>query len=408
MSVEASDSLPHTEERPLESTSADPSHVRILIALCVASFLAALNFFATSPFYPEITRDLGTTVPVLGQIATLLIFISALLGLAMGPLADRYGFRWPLVIGMVAIALHLVGVGLAPSFWVLLPLSLMGGLGDALAFGLPLAIAGAHFSGRAQRQAMGWTIGALSSAPIVGVPILTAIGDLTNWRVALIAAGLGSLIAAWFVAGSLPADRRRPTDSLRIASLLAAYRPLLRHRSTMRLYGSTALRSVTGIGLITYLGAFLSDAVGLGTGQIGLVYMIGGIGYAGGSVIAGRRLRDSEPRAMVAITCGIVGISVGAMILLATTWTAVVLVLVTSFASAVAAIGIATLLVSESPAGIGTTMVFNGSVLNLGSAAGAALGGALIAIGGYDALGAGLPVFALIAAVLAWWPPHRE
>jgi predicted MFS family arabinose efflux permease len=49
-------------------------------------------------------------------------------------------------------------------------------------------------------------------------------------------------------------------------------------------------------------------------------------------------------------------------------------------------------------------MVLNGSVLNLGTAGGAILGGALIAIGGYAALGIGLPIFALVAALLAWWP----
>ena len=52
-----------------------------LAALCVAAFLAALNFFATSPFYPDMADDLDTTVPLLGQAATLLLLVSAVLGL---------------------------------------------------------------------------------------------------------------------------------------------------------------------------------------------------------------------------------------------------------------------------------------------------------------------------------------
>jgi hypothetical protein len=43
-------------------------------------------------------------------------------------------------------------------------------------------------------------------------------------------------------------------------------------------------------------------------------------------------------------------------------------------------------------------------MLNLGSAVGAGLGGGLLALGGYDALGLGLPLFAVAAAFLAWWP----
>jgi predicted MFS family arabinose efflux permease len=48
-------------------------------------------------------------------------------------------------------------------------------------------------------------------------------------------------------------------------------------------------------------------------------------------------------------------------------------------------------------------MVLNGSILNLGAAGGAAIGGLLIALGGYPALGLGLALVALGAAALASW-----
>ena len=109
---------------------------RVLAALCVAAFLASLNFFATTPFYPPMARDLHTTIPLLGQVVTLTVLLSAGLGLVVGSLADRYGYRWPLVIGLLAIAVNLVGTSLAPAYPVLLGLSVAGGLGDALVFGL--------------------------------------------------------------------------------------------------------------------------------------------------------------------------------------------------------------------------------------------------------------------------------
>jgi predicted MFS family arabinose efflux permease len=101
-------------------------------------------------------------------------------------------------------------------------------------------------------------------------------------------------------------------------------------------------------------------------------------------------------------------ISASLVLLLAEAWVAVAVLVVASVASAVAGIAIAALLAAESPAGTGTTMVLNGSLLNLGAVAGTALGGVLIAVGGYAALGVGLPVFALIAAALAWWPADRR
>jgi len=183
------------------------------------------------------------------------------------------------LIGMLAIAVNLLGTGLVPSYPVL------------LVVGLPLAIAGVHFAGQAQKRAMGWIIGSLSIAPILGAPILTTIG---------------------------------------------------------------------------------------------------GIGYAAGSVAAGGRLHLGSPRTTVAITCAIGAQTVALILLLATPWVVVVLLVVASVASAVAGIGIATLLAAESPAGAGTTMVLNGSLLKLGAATGTALGGGLI------------------AAALAWWPTPRK
>jgi predicted MFS family arabinose efflux permease len=92
------------------------------------------------------------------------------------------------------------------------------------------------------------------------------------------------------------------------------------------------------------------------------------------------------------------------MLLADSEWLIVILLIVASVASAVSGIAIAALLAAESPAGSGTTMVLNGSVLNLGAAGGTALGGSLIAVGGYHALALGLPLFGLIAVVLARWP----
>jgi predicted MFS family arabinose efflux permease len=395
---------------PQVSSPADTSHPgdgRMLVALCVASFLAALNFFATSPFYPVMADDLDTTVPLLGQVTTLMILVSTVLGLGVGPIADRYGYRWPLVIGVLAVALNMIGIGLAPTYYVLLLLSVAGGLADALVFGLPLAIAGVRFSGAAQRKAMGWTIGSLSSGSIIGTPILTSIGSIASWRVALVSAGIAAGGGAWFIFKSLPNDSRQPTDSFHIREIGLAYMPLLRHRPTLRLYGTTVLRAVTWIGLITYLGAFLADELGLNTRNVGFVYMTSGIGYALGSVVGSKALAFS-PRMIVAASCLVAGLAVGALLLVSSVLLAIVLVVLASLISALAGIGLASILANESPVGTGTTMVLNGSMMNLGSAGGALLGGVFISLGGYHALGIGLPFFSVAAAVLAWWPSRGD
>jgi predicted MFS family arabinose efflux permease len=334
--------------------------------------------------------------------------ISAGLGLLAGPLADRYGYRWPLVMGLLAIAVGLLGTGLAPTYPVLLGLGVVMGFGDALAYSLPFAIAATSFSGAAQRRAIAWTIGALSTAPIIGVPLLTAVGGLTSWRVALAAAGVTAAAVAWLVASVLPADRLHPAGRLRLGELLAAYSPLLRHPPSLRFLAVSALRGMWWVGLLTYMGAFLGTVVGLSPPHVGLVYALAGAAYTAGSIAAGNLLDGVSPRLVVAVSSVIGGVLVCPMFLFPTPWVVLPLLLVASAAAAICSVSVVTLLADESPAGAGTTMVLNGSVLNLGTAGGAMLGGALIAFGGYAALGIGLPLFALVAAFLAWWPGSRQ
>jgi predicted MFS family arabinose efflux permease len=73
-------------------------------------------------------------------------------------------------------------------------------------------------------------------------------------------------------------------------------------------------------------------------------------------------------------------------------------------AGAVGWVGLAALLTSETPAGVGATMTLSGAIFNLGGAAGGALGGLLLYLAGYTALAICLPVFALGSAALVWRP----
>jgi predicted MFS family arabinose efflux permease len=217
-------------------------------------------------------------------------------------------------------------------------------------------------------------------------------------------AGFTAVGAAWFVASSLPSDNQRSAARARPPRILAAYLPLMRHAPTLRLFGVATLRAVWWVGLLTYLGAFLGDGLGLDGAQVGVVYALAGGGYAGGSLIASGRLGAVSPRMSIAGASVAAGLLVIPAMLSGNRWLVFSLLLALSAVAAVCSVGVSSLLVAESPAGAGTTMVLNSSLINVGAAGGAALGGALIAFGGYGALAVGLPLFAFAAAGLAAWP----
>jgi predicted MFS family arabinose efflux permease len=248
----------------------------------------------------------------------------------------------------------------------------------------------------------------MAGSAIVGVPVLTAVATLSSWRVAFIVAGIAVIGAVLVGAAWLPRDTRSPDQRLRPETLLAAYRPLLRHGPTLRLYGVAVLRAICWFGLLTYFGAFLAQKLALSTGLVGVAYMLGGGGYFLGSVLSGGPLSQMPPRTLLVAGNVAMALLMGLAFseILGPIGTVAMLPLA-GFAGALGWVAIAALLTADSPAGAGTTMTLHGSLFNLGAAAGGAIGGLLLAFAGYGALAIGLPIFGLGAALLAWLPGRR-
>jgi predicted MFS family arabinose efflux permease len=154
---------------------------------------------------------------------------------------------------------------------------------------------------------------------------------------------------------------------------------------------------------VTYLGAFLVEALRLGTAQVGLVYMVVGAGYCLGSLAVGGPLAAVPARRLVVSGFLFTALFV-AFAFSARAGTAGSVALITGVALTMGMEGVAmsTLLTMETPTGAGTTMTLSGSLFNLGAAGGSAIGGALLAVAGYEALAIGFPLFALAAALLSW------
>jgi DHA1 family inner membrane transport protein len=252
---------------------------------------------------------------------------------------------------------------------------------------------------------MGWTIASLSAAPIVGIPIVTSFGAVVGWRAALVIAGVLSALTAPLIGRAIPPDTNLRRGRIRLRDVISSYRPLLRHRGTVRLYGATASRSILVISFIAYLGAFLEDEIGLDTQYVGFVFMASGIANVIGNLVGSRRLGRSTRR--VVVSAFVLGAGAVATMFSVESIAAVLpLLMIASFSGAVAGLGTTTLLATESRGGTGTTMVLNGSILNFGAAAGAGLGGLLLELGGYEAMAVGMPLFGLAGAVLIAWPNH--
>lgn len=378
---------------------------KIIFILALGQMFAMMNVGSFGAFMPAISRDLDVSIPMLGQITGMIFFGAAGISLLAGPLADKYGKRHILVIGLSAIVVSTFFTMLAPSYGWLLAARLISAISAGMVAGTTLATAGTLFDGAARRQAMSWIGSGVAAGPIVGIPVLTLIASFTSWRISYGVLCLAALIWIFLLRRIVPNDGRSPDRRIDIADIVNAYRPLLGDRSMLRLYGSTLTRAICWVGVLTYVGAYLGNELGFSTRNIGWAYVAGGGGYFIGTKLAGTRVGDMD----LHVLYGAMTLAMGVFISLAITLPvgapgAVGLLAIGALAGGLGFVGLITLVSSTSSGGQGTTMSLNAAMFTLGSSLGGFLGAALLATGGYAALGLGLFGFSLISTALAWPP----
>lgn len=373
-----------------------------ILALCATSFLATLMYASISPFFKEIGDDIDASVPAMGQIVTARVLLSSLLAILAGSIADRVGYRRMIGIGLVALVITFFGVSVSQSYAMLLATSIPGGIAGAILTGLPLALAGTRFDGEERRKALSYVVASLSSSAIVGVPALTTLSAFVGWRGVFAATAVISGIAGVFILRALPEDVLSENPGpLSVRSIIGPYRVLLGDRRMQRLYSSTVLRATGWIGYLTYIGAYLADEVGMGIGAVGLVYMVSGACYTGGSLLAGRSSIDKPPAKIASVMTFIGAIMV---VLLASVPSIPAIVVFgvagISLASSLAWVMFTTMMSTYTPTSQSVTMSFNSTTQNLGAATGGILGGVLIAVGGYQVMGIGLGIVLMASSLI--------
>lgn len=334
---------------------------------------------------------------VLGQIPALAFFTAAVLGLVVGPLADQLGHRRTLLAGVAASSVGAILTALAPNLLILLPVALIGAGGRSIGLPVAQAVVGTRYAGAALRRGLSLIQATGTLAPIVGIPLVTAIGAVAGWRSAFLALGLFGGAAIVLMLWLLPPDRQDGRAPTRFSA--AAFAPIFADRPTLWLYGSSVARNLGVWAFVTYLGAYLVQEHALSAAEVGWAFTATGIGNFVGSMVTGGPLGRLPLRWLAVGAPLVIAASLGPVIMLPVGMAVVLAMLVVGFVgNGVSIVAHNTLLVGGSPAGRATTTSLNQTCMSLGGAVGGSVGGLLLATGGFPALGALTLACNLVAA----------
>jgi MFS transporter, DHA1 family, multidrug resistance protein len=191
--------------------------------IAVLAMLAATGTLATNillPSLPQMAVALNVTSAAVTSAITIFLAVFAVGQLVVGPISDRYGRRWPVLIGFLVFFAGSVWCGLATDLPGLLIGRVIQAAGACATSVLSRAIARDLFSGAALARAMALVMIAMAAAPGFSPLLGGALDHAFGWRsefvfVAAFAA-LGAL-AYGTVLGETHHATRTPLDPLAIA-----------------------------------------------------------------------------------------------------------------------------------------------------------------------------------------------
>jgi DHA1 family bicyclomycin/chloramphenicol resistance-like MFS transporter len=194
-----------------------------VLQIAVLAMLAATGTLATNillPSLPQMAASLSVSAAAVTSSITVFLAVFALGQLAVGPISDRYGRRWPVLTGFAVFLAGSIWCGLATDLPGLLIGRVIQAAGACATSVLSRAIARDLFSGAALARAMALIMIAMAAAPGFSPLLGGALDHFFGWRSEFVFVGIFAAIGAIAYAtvlGETHRSTRIPLNPLAIA-----------------------------------------------------------------------------------------------------------------------------------------------------------------------------------------------
>lgn len=256
-----------------------------IITLTLLAGLSALSMNIFLPSLPGMAVYFNVPYGVMQQSVALYLALSAILQIAIGPISDRYGRR-PVILGAVALFLiATIGTLLAPNATVFLAFRMLQAV-IAVGMALSRAVVRDMVADDQAASMIGYVTMGMSLVPMIGPVIGGFLDQFYGWHANfafLFLLGLAIFALLWVDLGETSAP-----SSISLGAQLRQYPALL---TSLRFWGYAGSAAFMSGCFFAYLGGapYVGAAVyGLTSSQVGLLFAITALGYAGGNFIAGR------------------------------------------------------------------------------------------------------------------------
>lgn len=255
-----------------------------IFALFLAAFGIGTAEFVIAGLLPDVSADLGVSIPSAG-----LLISAYAIGVAVGgPLVtialSRLSRKTALLLLVGAFTAGQLLCALAPGYGLLLGARLLVSIGHGAYFGIA-AIAATRIVGPAKSgRAVALLLTGITVANVIGVPAGTAIGNALGWRATFWAVGLLGLVSFAAIASLVPHSPAEPRHKSALANdIRVLFRPAV--------YMTFLVIVVAMIGqfaLFSFIAPYLIEVTGVPLDRVPWLLVLNGVGSTIGVLIGGR------------------------------------------------------------------------------------------------------------------------
>jgi DHA1 family inner membrane transport protein len=358
--------------------------VLALLALALGGFAIGSTEFVALGLLPDIARELlpeAWARSSSGAVAQAGVLVSAYAaGVVVGaPTIAAFGARLPrktLLLGLlVAFVVATVATSVLPGFGLVVAARFVAGLPHGAYFGVATLAASDLLGPGARGRAAAFVLAGLTTANVLGVPVITAIGQAAGWRTAYLV--VAAAFALTFVAVLVALPRTPGDPSSTVGRELRAF-------ARVQVWLAVALGAIGFGGLFsayTYIAPITTDVTGLAASTVPIVLVVFGIGMTIGNLAGGWFVDRGVRRAVLVCFAGVL-LSLLVLLIGAASPVGLFLgVLLIGVFSAALSPAIQVRLMDVAKGSTTIAAASTHSALNIGNSLGAALGGVVIAAG---------------------------
>lgn len=349
-----------------------------LAPLVLATMTSQALLVVLSPTIVAIGIDLGASVGAVGQSRSITAVVAIAVSALLARRIDAIGVPRLLALGAAIAMAASAAVAASSTLAVFLAVHALVGLAFACLLSAGFGGVAAYPPSR-RAAAIGYVAGANALAWIVVTPLVGVLTEWLGWRVAHAVPGGIALVTLLAARAAAPANGRGTPPGLRV--LLAA-------SSVRRWIVAELIAYGAWTALLTFIGAFFIERLGVGEAVAGWLLATGAAAYfAAATRFGGLAARVSRKRLLTGSALLMAALLPALLSVTGSVPLAVGVFCVTGLAAGIRSPASSDLGLAQLPDYPASMMTARTAATQLGYLIGAAVGAPVIAVAGYETLG---------------------